>query len=79
MWSFNVGMDEVEMADEVEMVEQACTNLPSALPQPCAQDAGAQVAPHALKKRKRATYYEGQVPHCNTGQQSCQQLPPHMI
>ena len=72
-------MDEVEMAEEVEMTEEARAHLPSALPQPCAQDAGAQVAPHALKKRKRGTHCEGQVPHCNTGQQSCQQLPPHMI
>lgn len=64
--------------EKVEMAEEACTNLPSALPSalPCAQVGGAQVAPHAVKKRKRGTDIEGQAPHCNTGQQSYQSLLP---
>ena len=61
-------------ANEVGMAEEACASLPSALPQPCAQVAGAQVAPHAVKKRKRATENEGQAPRCNTGQP----LLPHV-
>ena len=80
MWSSYVGMHEVEMAEEIEMAEEvemageACASLPSALPQPCAQDGGTQVAPHAVKKRKRGTHCEGEVPHCNTGQS----LLPHV-
>ena len=61
---------------EVEMAEEACTNLPSALPQPCAQVGGAQVDPHAVKKRKGGTDIQGQAPRCNTGQQSYQSLLP---
>ena len=69
MHSFNIGIDDVEMVEGVEMAEEACAPLPSALPQPCApQVASAQVAPHAVKKRKRASKSDWEAPHCNTGQ-----------
>ena len=65
----NIGED-----DTAEVAEEVCVNMPSALAQPCAQDGGAQVAPGAMKKRKRATENDGQAPHHNTGKQTCQPL-----
>lgn len=69
MCSFIVGED-----DTVEMAEEAHVNVPSALPQPSALDGGAQVAPRATKKRKRAADNDGQAPHHDTGQQRHQSL-----
>ena len=60
------------------MAGEACGSLPSALPQPYAQDGGTQVAPHAVKKRKRATKSDEQVPHCNTGQSPPSHMLPHV-
>ena len=72
MCSFSVGGD-----DTAEMAEEARVNMPSALPQPSAQDGGAQVASRAMKKRKRATGNDGQAPHYKTGQQSYHFLQHH--
>lgn len=62
---FNVGED-----DTAEMAEEACVNMPSALPQPSAQHGGTQVAPCAMKKRKRTAGTDAQAAHHDTGQQS---------
>ena len=70
MCSFTVAEDDTLQ----EMQEEAGVNMPSALPQPSAQDGGAQGAPCAMKKRKRAADSNGQAPHHDTGQQSYQHL-----
>ena len=62
MCSFTVAGD-----DTLDMEEEAGVNMPSALPQPSAQDGGAQGAPYAVKKRKRAADSDGQGSHHDTG------------